>query len=108
MSDHAIDFDDMVGGEFDFYGCDGQCFSLDGLVYEVGEDGDVGLASDRSGFHALPIARVVVEHACFNDSGYELIDLHDGHCWLCFGEELVDTDYATQFVFEYTPKDMES
>lgn len=104
MSDRVIDVDNLVGGEFDFYGAADQRFNLDGLIYEVDDDGNVTLSDDHSGFHELPIARVVVEYAASN---YELIDLHDGHCWLCFGEELIDVSrdrYSTQFVFDYSPK----
>ena len=114
MSGREIDFAEMIGGEFDFYGCDGQRINLDGLVYEVVGDEDcaffeVVLSDDTSGFHELPIARVVVEGAAFNDEGYELIDLHDGHCWLRFETLINDTSersYDREFAFEYTPKGM--
>lgn len=99
-----IDFDELVGGEFDFYGINGQCFDLDGLVYEVCEDGSILLINDRQGFHELPIARVAVEHSTFNDEGYELIDLHDGHCWLRFGMEYDWDMESGDVVFDYSPK----
>ena len=113
MSDREIDFDDLVGLEYDFYGCDEQRFKLDDQVYEVIGDDDCAFfavveSSDHRGFHDLPIARVVVEFAAFNDEGYELIDLHDGHCWLRFETLINDTSersYDTVFVFEYTPKE---
>lgn len=115
MTSRVIDFDEMVGGEFDFYGVDEQRFNLDGLVYEVVEDehcvagsclDHVEICVTPGNFFDLPIARVVVEEV---DVGiYALNDLHDGHCWLRFG-----TDYRCDdrgrvvshgFVFEYTAK----
>lgn len=111
MADREIDFDDLVGGEFDFYGCDGQCFNLDGLVYEVieGDDGleAVRICQDQHSFHDVPIARVAVEGCAFDDESYELVDLHDGHSWLRFGDEVTDLfecGYSTQFFFEYSPR----
>ena len=113
MTSREIDFDELVGGEFDFYGCDEQRFKLDDQVYEVIGDNDcvffeVLQCEDNSGFHDLPIARVVVESTAFNDEGYEFIDLHDGHRWLRFEMLVNDTSersYDTEFVFEYTPKE---
>lgn len=111
MSDQVIDVWDLVGGEFDFYGVDAQCFNLDGLVYEVVEDADsfdeIRICNDRHGFHDLPIARVAVEEA---DIGiYVLNDLHDDHCWLKFGTEYQCDERGRvvrqSFVFEYSPKE---
>ena len=111
MSDREIDVWDLIGGEFDFYGVDGQRFNLDGLVYEVVEDDDsfdeIRICDDRQGFHGLPIARVAVEE---DDIGiYALNDLHDDHCWLKFGTEYRCDErgrvVGQSFVFEYTPKE---
>lgn len=104
MSGQEIDVDDLVGGEFDFYGVDGQRFNLDGLVYEVDDEGDVSLVNDHSGFHAIPIARVVVEHDCVCCDVYVLVDLHDGHEWLRFGTGYDDEGEMHFDVFDYTPK----
>lgn len=105
MSDQAIDFEDLVGQEYDFYGCDEQRFKLDDQVYEV-VDGEIMESSDRSGFHELPIARVVIEADAMCDEGYEINDLHDGHCWLNFGFGCHCWPGKHDF-FEYTPKDAE-
>jgi hypothetical protein len=107
----SIDFEELVGQEFDFYGVDGNCFKLDDVAYET-IDGDgldeVRICHDQHRFHELPIARVVVEGAAFSDEVYELIDLHDGHRWLAFGTEICFTSersYDVPFLFEYTPKE---
>lgn len=101
-----IDFDELVGQEFDFYGVDGQCFKLDEKVYEAAERDEVKVCHDRHRFHELPIARVVVENGAFSDEVYELVDLHDGHCWLQFGTEPhCEKCRESLFVFEFTPKE---
>ena len=103
-----FDFDELIDGEFDFYGADDDCFRLDNVTYEAVEDDnrldEVRVCTEKHSFHEVPIARVVVEE----DGGiYRLIDLHDGHCWLQFGTEVRDTSersFDTWFVFEYFPK----
>ncbi len=109
-SDQAIDFDELIGEEFDFYGVDGQCFKLDGNVYEAveGDEGldEVRISHDKHSFHELPIARVVIENGAFTDDVYELTDLHDGHCWLSFGNEYADSsEHCASFLFDYFPKE---
>lgn len=113
----TFDFESLVGGEFDFSGVDGYRFKLDNVVYEAVEGehetspwqrdlARVEIYQGNSVALDLPIARVVVERGAFSDEIYELVDLHDGHCWLCFGTEIGDTSerYARLFTFEYTPK----
>ena len=105
----CFDFDELTGGEeFDFYGVDEQRIRLDDITYQVidsDSEDDYYVAIATQPIDGLPIARVVVEDDC---SGiYELVDLHDGHCWLRFGLEVRDTSersYETKFVFEYFPK----
>lgn len=94
-----FDFDDLVGEEFDFfYGASEPFFKLDDTTYEVQQDGEVVEAEGSLPDFGLPIARVIVEGDGF--LAYELIDLHDEHCWLRIG-----TDYLGNFIFDYTPKD---
>lgn len=111
MSEETIDFDELVGQEFDFYGVDGQCFKLDDMVYEAIENDhrldEVRICHDQHRFHELPIARVVIENGSFADDVYDVVDLHDGHCWLNFGTEYDETSersYDALFVFDYFPK----
>lgn len=113
--DRTIDFEDLVGEEFDFYGVEGNCFKLNNTIYEAIE-GEEGLdevrvrRGEKYDFHTSPIARVVIENGAFNDESYQLTDLHDGHCWLEFGTTLTafydvsKRTIYTGFVFEYTPK----
>ena len=107
-----FDVNDLVGEEFDFYGVDGNCFNLDDRIYEALE-GDTSMdeivlcSHSHHDFHIVPIARVVVEQAAFDDEAYELIDLHDGHCWLSVGTEITGYNghaYDTAFIFDYTPR----
>ena len=110
----SFDFYELLGGEFDFYGVDDQCFKLDDTAYEAIEN-DSRLDEIREcdhwqyhQFHALPIARVVIEESeDGNVYGYQLTDLHDGHCWLRVGTEdrfTSERSYDTLFTFDYTPK----
>lgn len=104
----TIDFDDLVGEEFDFYGADEaeQRFRLDGVTYDVINDeySDChGLVSSHE-LQGLPLARVTIEA---DDAIYKIVDLHDGYEWLQFG---VYHDYYhgyCDFVFEYFPKEVE-
>lgn len=108
----VVDFDDLIGEEFDFYGADGQCFKLGDTVYEAveGSDGldEVRICHDQHRFHELPIARVVIEESDPSTAtGYQLTDLHDGDTWLSFGTMYHDTSersYDALFIFDYTPK----
>ena len=112
--ENIVDFDEMLGEELDFYGVDGTCFKLDDVIYEAVERNDrldEVRECDRDKyhrFHASPIARVVIEECEDNRAyGYQLTDLHDGHCWLRFGTEDYFTggrSYDTTFLFDYTPK----
>jgi hypothetical protein len=108
------DFDALVGGEFDFYGVDGNCFKIDDKIYEAVEDeGDgwrsmLGCIEAREAqgkiFFTMPVARVVIENDNDEDfEGYKLTDLHDGHEWLRFGTNNYG-DYYPYFVFDYTPE----
>lgn len=117
------DFNALIGGEFDFYGVDNNCFKLDDVAYEAVEDEADGYRSmlgcvetrdvDGKIFFRTPIARVVLERSEGyekNEWGgeapmdlYKLTDLHDGHCWLRFGTENYD-DYYPSFIFDYSAK----
>lgn len=109
MDPTTIDVEDLEGIEADFYGVDGTCFKLDEEAYEVIEDEFTfsvvklaGRDAERPGFSPMPVARVVVEHEDDGyDNHYNLIDLHDEHCWLTFG--LNDYTEYPSFVFETNP-----
>lgn len=112
-----MNFDDMVGKEFDFYGVDNNAFKLDDTVFEAIENPDDGYRSmldsvevkDPTGliFFSVPVARVKVEKV--EDSrmftSYVLRGL-DGHAWLDIGTSDVD-DYYPCFVFSYSPRSPE-
>ena len=97
-----FDFSDLVGEELDFYGVDGQRFRLDDVTYEVVEhgDGSFEVVKSEKSIEGLPIARVTVEDITLHL--YDLTDLHDGHCWLHFGD--VNDNGWPGFVYDYFPR----
>ena len=113
-----VTFEGLVGEVFNFYGVDGNCFKLDGNVFEAIEDPDDGYRSfldevrlipheecEARGlvFFRSPIARVEVVESDVLD-GHELIDRSDSHVWLVIGTDHYDQWYP-QSVFHYTPKE---
>jgi len=106
-----MEFNEIVGKSYPFYGIDNQCFKLGQSVWEVVEDPSDGYRSyletvsshDASGliFSGFAFANVRVVGS-FGD-GYELIDTYDKHIWLEFGTNY-DDDYYPRFYFRYTPK----
>jgi len=105
--------DDMFGKEFAFYGVCNNEFKLDNTVYEALEDESDGYRSyldtvivkQSDGiFSAQPLARVRLETEDGDCSDVcKLIDVSDGHVWLCFGTGDYD-DYYPYFIFDYEPK----
>jgi len=116
----------LLGGEFDYYGCDNHRFKLDHVVFEPLEDPDDGyrsllgtieVSTDDAGiFYDRPLARVriasydgefMADEEGFgeevSDCGYKLIDVSDGHVWLQFGTGNYD-DYYPYFMFRHYPK----
>ena len=116
----------LVGGTYDYYGCDNQMFKLDDVVFEPVPDpqdgyrsmlGAIEVSTDADGlFFKTPLAKVrIVSFAneympdengwgeCINDIGYRLIDIEDGHVWLQFGTGNYD-DYYPYFMFRHYPK----
>ena len=115
MSD---ELENRLGGTFDFYGVDGNCFKLGDAALEAVEDEDDGYRSyletirqsDGSGvFPDKPFAIVRVEIDKIPDAfffefdGYRLVDVDDGHVWLRVGTDNVN-DYYPMFLFTYRPK----
>ena len=106
---------------FAFYGVDGNCFALDGHVYEAVENEDDGWRSYLDSvrvdpgihlFFSAPLATVRIEHynalchgTLYNDRdrGFRLIDTQDEHVWLEVGTDLYNSWYPL-FVFRYHPK----
>lgn len=108
--DDVFDFDALVGTEADFYGVNDTSFKLDDTAYEVIEGEvfvEVMIDEHPHRFPPLPVARVVVEECDDTMLGYQLTDLHDGHCWLRFGMDFGEPfSMPANFVFEYTAKAM--
>jgi hypothetical protein len=112
-----MDFNDIVGQEFLFYGIDRQMFKLDEIVWGVEADSDdecrsvdaVKLVNISGTFFREPIAIVVVEKdQRKHNSGYQLVDVEDKeHIWLRFGINDLNR-YSPSFYFDYTPKKSKS
>lgn len=106
---------EMVGQEFDFYGVCSNEFKLDDTVFEALEDESDGYRSylasiertvSQGIFFKMPLARVkVVESSSRRGTfeGWSLVDVEDGHEWLCVGTDYCD-DYYPCFTFDYQPK----
>ena len=122
----ALDFfETLVGFEYDFYGVDDLafCIGIDGkrIAFKAVEDPDDGYRSYLSTitiplkghiFFSVPLARVVLEDRrsdCPSErksdfSGWELVDVTDGHVWLSVGTDY-SADYYPCFTFHYAPKE---
>jgi len=111
-----MNFDELVGKEFDFYGVDNNCFKLGDTIFEAVEDEDDGYRSCMKEvlirtdtehgliFFQRPVAEVRVAPATEHDfDGYMLIDTNDGHKWFKFGTA-DSSDYYPCFRVEYNPK----
>jgi hypothetical protein len=109
-----MNFNDLIGKEFKFYGVEFNHFKLDDTVFEAVEDEDDGYRSylgsveifDKEGliFFKEPLATIKIwEHDDGYRKVYKLLDVKDNHEWLVFGTENYD-DWYPFFVFTYTPK----
>jgi hypothetical protein len=115
-----MNFDDLVGKKFSFYGVDNNSFRLgtldtgELLTYEAIEDPSDGYRSYLASvviqnslgliFFSNPIASVVIEETDKGDfKGFELKDIEDNHVWLRFGTDNCD-DYYPYFIFQYSAK----
>lgn len=106
-----MNFEELNGKKFNFYGASEHQFKLNSTVWEALEAEDDGYRSylrsiERKASDAIffrrPIARVMV--VVENDETYKLVDVKDGHEWLRFGTEHSDT-YYPWFYFTYQPKE---
>ena len=126
-------FRSLIGGEYDYFGCDHHQFKLDGVIFEPIPDPDDGYRSHLgtmevstsvdSVFFKRPIAKVRIEvydtgdtfdentiddmSTSGVDKGYRLVDVSDGHVWLQFGTGNYD-DYYPYFEFRHYPKEAPS
>lgn len=112
MNPHETNFEDFADEEFDFYGVRETFIKLDEMVYEIVEGtdhpaGEVIIRPELVATFGLPLGRVTIEHDDSGDSDiYKVIDLHDGHEWLCFGIRY--EGFSEYFFFNYTPKSGEN
>lgn len=105
-----MEFTDMIGGEYKFYGVDNHCFKVGFYTFEAVEDPDDGYRSwmdcikvkddNELIFFRTSLATVKLEQF---DEIYQLTDVEDGHIWLQFGTERSD-EYYPYFVFAYQPR----
>jgi hypothetical protein len=116
----------LVGGTYNYYGCDNHMFKLDDVVFEPVPDpqdgyrsmlGAIEVSTDQTGvFYNAPLARVKImtfdgEYMAdengwgeaVDDQGYRLVDVEDGHVWLQFGTGNYG-DYYPYFMFRHYPK----
>jgi hypothetical protein len=114
-----MDFDDLIGKTFPFYGVANEDFKLGDRVYRAVEGDDTyssyldeiqEIPTHEAGpFFATPIATVRVDKVKYADpssehvDGYLLVDVDDSHVWLIIGTDYGD-QYYPLFVFEYQPK----
>lgn len=107
-----MNFSDLVGKKFHFFGVDNNQFKLCQNVWEVFENPDDGyrsymdtveIVNSNSIFFKKPLATVKVSENLSLEDGYVLDDVEDGHRWLSFGTDHSDS-YYPYFVFSYTPK----
>lgn len=109
-----MNFDELVGQEFLFYGVDNYMIKLDDTVYQVEEDLDDGYRSilgeitivhprSKGTFFREPICIVkVIRDETGMNNGYILEDSEYKHTWLKFGTDNSEDDYPC-FYFNYTP-----
>ena len=104
-----LNFDDLIGKNFKFYGATEHQLKLDDMIWEVEEDacdgyrsmlGPISRKVSNAIFFKRPIAKVKVTGG---GNEYLLTDVADGHVWLRFGTDNAD-DYYPWFVFDYQPK----
>lgn len=130
-----IEFERLVGCEFEFHGEQNNCVRLNNLVYEFLADPDDGYrshlgavicspASEHTGFFSSSIAKVILvstdneeswpdewvppESDEYSDGpfhGYFLIDSDDYHMWVQLGTEYLDAYYPC-FITRYNPKEI--
>lgn len=108
-----MDFDDLIGHEFLFFGVDNHMFKLEENIWLVEEDaedgyrsslGPVKVAKHKGLFFREPVAIVRVELQDDARDGYILQDVEYKHTWLEFGTDNSDSYYPS-FYFNYTPMD---
>ena len=112
-----MEFEELVGREFDFYGAAEHQFRLDDTTWEAIEDEDDGYRSYLGSIEipkattmlfGQPIARVrVTVDKTDQHNLYRLMDIDGRHTWLTFGTENTD-DYYPWFTFLYEPKSTNS
>lgn len=107
-------FQELIGGEFLFYGISNYTFKLDDKIWEAVEDPNDGYRSCLEDIKLVnkgsvatgiyfqqPIAIVkVIESSEIH--GYELVDVELPHTWLTFGTDNSDKYYPC-FCFYYAP-----
>jgi hypothetical protein len=115
-----MEFSEVEGKEFPFYGIDGYSFKLGDMVFEALEDPCDGYRSylgsievvERTGiFFPNPIATVKIVpydseykyDSTRSNIGHKLVDVEDGHVWLEVGTDAYD-DWYPCFAFRYQPK----
>lgn len=114
-----MEFDELIGKSFNFYGAAENQFKLNQMAWKAVEDENDGYRSclgsvqvalhQQTIFFRTPIARVRLEALQEQREhlgevvGYRLVDTKDGHVWLEFGTDNND-DYYPSFMFNYYPK----
>ena len=114
-----MEFDNLIGQEFLFYGVDNHMFKINDTIWEALEDpsdgyrsylGSIEVTTKNGIFFREPIAIVKLEkddtpQASYSIgcNGYKLIDVDYEHTWLVFGTDNTD-DYYPTFYFNYTPR----
>lgn len=108
-----MEFSELVGDEFLFYGVDNQFFKIDDTIWEVQEDpndgyrsmlGTIEVCNNKAKnklFFREPIAIVRVEEDP-EIEGFRLRDTDHEHTWLQFGTDESESYYPC-FRFNYTP-----
>lgn len=105
----VINFDDLIGQTFKFYGAAEHQFKLNTTVWEAIEDesdgyrsylGSVERKDSTAIFFRTSLANVILK---YDGDHYRLEDAADKHVWLKFGTDNSD-DYYPMFVFSYEPK----
>ena len=116
-------FNSLVGATVEYFGADTaeHSFKIDNIVFKVLEDPDDGYRSclgvieygkqNTSIFFGASIAKVRIEkfqessEYGYENEGYRLVDVEDGHVWLEFGTNHFD-DYYPMFVFTHYPRSL--
>lgn len=102
----GMTLNDILGGEFNYYGAYRLRFKLDDMVWEAKptssdfEATTVTAFPSDHGFWPSPLARVRVETFCDEDfTGCQLMDVTKDYWWLRFGPDDSTEDYAPCFRF---------